>query len=82
MEKNRKLLDYQTMQFREKADYLWHHGIFLSGRKTSNFLVELYALDNFFVELFMSHSNWNIKDQVIICIKCFQNTDLLQPYLE
>ena len=52
-------------------------GVMLRERRTPNFIIFLYGLDSFYVELFF-HRN----SGTFATLKSFDNLDELSPYLE
>lgn len=52
-------------------------GIFIADRLCGSFLVVLYQVDTFYVEIFYLRSNYTI-----FLLKSFTSTDLLEPYLQ
>lgn len=72
--------EYSTCSLSQKADYLYTKGIFLTFRFTRSHLIELYALEDFFVEIWMSNGHIN-NDQIILKIKALSGKEVLKPYL-
>lgn len=60
-----------------QAETLLERGIFLTDRLYKNFSIFLYQLDNFYVEVYH-----NIKYDIMQGMRCFEDDDTLQPYLE
>ncbi|HEX2536338.1 MAG TPA: hypothetical protein VHK69_21500 [Chitinophagaceae bacterium] len=71
------LHDFHTLRKEQQQDCLLKMGTFLAERSNGTFRIMLYALDDFYVEVyFFKDSNkaaW---------FKAFHSTDALAPYLE
>lgn len=60
-----------------QARTLLERGIFLTDRLYKNFSIILYQLDNFYVEVYH-----NLRFDILQGMRCFEDDDALQPYLE
>ena len=60
-----------------QAKTLLERGIFLTNRLYKNFSIILYQLDSFYVEVYH-----NIRFDIMQGMRCFEDDDTLQPYLE
>ena len=60
-----------------QAQTLLERGIFLTDRLYKNFSIFLYQLDNFYVEVYH-----NLRYDIMQGMRCFEDDDALQPYLE
>ena len=60
-----------------QAEALLRHGTFLTDRLYKNFSIFLYQLDNFYVEVYH-----NLMYDIMQGMRCFEDDDALQPYLE
>ncbi|HCN83821.1 MAG TPA: hypothetical protein DIT07_09395 [Sphingobacteriaceae bacterium] len=60
----------------EKAEVAWT-GIFIADRMDKGDIVQLYLLDDFFVEIF-----YNLFDNEIITVRSFTNSHFLEAYCE
>ncbi len=61
----------------EKASYTWEFGTFMASRVQGNYLINMYFVDNFFVEV------WYYPEQKkVYGIKSFDSTRCYEPYLE
>ena len=60
-----------------QAETLLERGIFLADRLYKNFSIFLYQLDNFYVEVYH-----NLRFDVMQGMRCFEDEEALQPYLE
>ena len=61
----------------KQAQTLLKKGIFLTERLYKNFSILLYQLDNFYVEVYH-----NLRFDVMQGMRCFEDDEALQPYLE
>jgi hypothetical protein len=61
----------------KQAETLLERGIFLADRLYKNFSIFLYQLDNFYVEVYH-----NLRFDVMQGMRCFQDEDALEPYLD
>jgi hypothetical protein len=60
-----------------QAEALLEHGIYLTDRLYKNFSIFLYQLDKFYVEVYH-----NLRFDIMQGMRCFEDDDALQPYLE
>lgn len=61
-----------------QAEILWQFGVYLDlVRTTSRRCIELYALDNFYVEM-----HFNKKTEEPLFLRAFSRTKDLEPYLK
>ncbi len=60
----------------EQADVIWEQGVLIGERKDAFYNILLFQVDAFYAEIYY-HSHFN----VIIKIKSFSDTNLLEPYL-
>lgn len=61
-----------------QAEILWQFGVYLDlTRATSRRYIELYALDNFYVEM-----HFHKKTEEPLFLKAFNKTKDLEPYLK
>ena len=59
-----------------QQEYVFDFGIFIAERRTLAYIIFLYALDDFYVELCYHH-----KTTAIIQIVSFKSIERLEPYL-
>lgn len=59
-----------------QQDLVYNEGVWLMERLTGSFLIVLYQIEGFYVEIYYLRSTYEV-----IVIKSFTNTDLLHPYL-
>ena len=75
---------YNLQQYRQfdaayKCRTLGQYGHYLTRRKKGIHNIELYALNNFFVEVWFDVTNqWAWQNVMIVC---FKHTEFLRPYL-
>ncbi|MDB5141071.1 MAG: hypothetical protein JWR12_2987 [Mucilaginibacter sp.] len=69
------LYDFNSLNANEKADAVWT-GIFLTDREDNGLKVQLYSLNDFFVEVF-----YDPVANKILRFRAFKSYELLQPYL-
>ena len=67
--------DFNALTETEKADAVWQ-GSFLADREENGIIVQLYAVDNFYVELF-----YDPIANKILSFRSFTSKHLLTPYL-
>jgi hypothetical protein len=60
-----------------QAKTLLEKGIYLTDRLYKNFSIILYQLDSFYVEVYH-----NLRYDIMQGMRCFEDEDALQPYLE
>lgn len=63
----------------EKLDYTYFDGVFLSERNVFGYIIEVYSLSNFFVEVW--YGGLKEDETPFVKIKSFQSIKLLEPYL-
>ena len=71
------LYSYKLSSKAEKAICLWQNGVFIADRKDGNYLILLYQLHNFYVEIWYLN-NVNKIDRT----RTFSSTEPLKPYLD
>ncbi len=59
-----------------QAHLICQRGVYLSERNEGDYLVALYALEDFYVEVY-----YRFEDSEVIMITSFYTTNLLEPYL-
>lgn len=67
---------FKQLSAPQQAHLICHQGILLAERTEDGYVVALYALFDFYVEV---HHRFN--DSEIVLITSFYNTSLLEPYL-
>ena len=68
---------FSQLEYIDKFHILWEEGVFLSNYQGERHSVNLFGLDGFYVEVYYN----NFKDEILY-INTFENTDLLDKYLE
>jgi len=69
--------EFTVLNETKQAQTLLKKGIFLTERLYKNFSILLYQLDNFYVEVYH-----NLRFDVMQGMRCFEDDEALQPYLE
>ena len=69
--------EYLFLEELLQAQLLWLDGVFLLSRKTDRLHVELFALYDFYVEVF-----FDLKNDDPLYIKAFEQYKNLDPYLD
>ena len=72
--------DFNNISKEEKVNELWKNGTFLTCRLYGDYVIELYSLNNFFVELW--YDDMAGTDKLIMQLKCFKDINLIQPYFD
>jgi len=69
------LYDFNALTDDQKAEAVWQ-GTFLADREENGLAVQLYSLDNFYVEVFYDPKTNNVSR-----FQAFTSKQLLVPYL-
>lgn len=69
--------EFTLLPFNEQASYTWEHGNFIAVRREKDFVIKLYHVVIFFVEVFYCPEEIKIRK-----IRSFKSQRLLEPYLE
>lgn len=72
-----KLSDFILLSEEEKKFAVLHAGVLIGKRKDADLIAFLFQVNNFYVETFFQTNNKAIKE-----FRMFDQTALLQPYLE
>jgi hypothetical protein len=75
-EKTMTLHHFKALAQDKQRKALLQKGAFVADRMTAGFCIYLFQIDKFYVEIFFIRES-----DEIIWIKCFDNTDELEPYL-
>ena len=67
---------FKSLSYIKQAEVLWEHGVFIADRQSRKHTIMLYQIDTFYVEVLYHKTNGSVE------IRGFENTGLLQPYLE
>ena len=70
-----ELFNLQTKE--EQAVYTWEFGTFMASRMQGKYLVNLYHVDDFFVEVWYTPTN-----KVVYGVKSFSSHRCFDPYLD
>jgi hypothetical protein len=68
--------EFRSLEETEKAVTLINNGVLVGKRVMQSYLVFLYQLDSFYVEIL-----YNNQTNFVYRFRAFENTDLLEPYL-
>ena len=71
-----KIEEFKYLEKETKKRLLFHNGVYLATRQESEFIIELYQIDSFYVEAYFHES-----DQEIGYMRAFSSLDDLLPYL-
>jgi len=69
------IFNLQTKE--EKAVYTWEFGIFLASRMEGRQAINLYSVDDFFVEVW-----YTTQKKLVYKVESFSSTACFDPYLE
>ena len=69
--------EFAILNDARQAETVLERGIFLADRLYKNFSIFLYQLDSFYVEVYH-----NLRFDIMQGMRCFEDDDALQPYLE
>ncbi|WKN33559.1 hypothetical protein PZB74_09470 [Porifericola rhodea] len=70
------IAEFKTLSRYEQVNFLQHRGVFLTVQKTRHYILKLYSLDRFFVELLYDTSLGTVDINVL------KGTSKLDYYLE
>lgn len=68
---------FKTLALPWQAHMISECGVRIAERLTGETLIELYQIDNFYVEV-----HYRKSDDEILCINSFEDTDCLEPYFD
>ncbi len=71
------LYEFIALNVNEKVDAVWNQATYLMSRKTETGSVNLYALEDFYVEVYYDQELNSIED-----IRSFKSVHCLEPYLD
>ncbi len=77
MKKYISIIDFNELSQDEKAWYLWHGATFLHVYENSAHRVNLFYLNNYYIELW-----YNMQGNKVDNIRAFTSIDLLDPFLD
>lgn len=75
-------LDFLKLPVEQRLDIIWHRGTYITRRVQHPYIIELYAVDSFFVEIGISSSHGMINDNFLIFTNAFYGSQGLEPYLQ
>jgi hypothetical protein len=68
---------FLRLSMNERANVTWNEGTFLHNRKGNGFHGNLYAVEDFYVEVL-----YDTARNTVVDVTPFKSLDLLQPYLD
>lgn len=71
-----RFLEFKLLPQPAQAHFIYMQGVLLSERRDGDYLVALYALFDFYVEV-----HYRFQDSEVLMISSFFTTNLLEPYL-
>ena len=74
---NMKIEDFKYLEKELKKRLLYKNGVYLASRRESEFLIDLYQVDSFYVEVYFLE-----EDEEIGYIRAFSSINELTPYLK
>jgi len=72
-----EIYKFMTLDIDERVNHVWRFGTYLISREESGYIIDLYYLNNYYVEMF-----YNNVDNSIAEIKTFRSAMFLNPYLD
>jgi len=72
-----QLCEFKYEEKQTKKELLSCNGVYLAHRTTGDYIIFLYAIDAFYVEMYL-----DIEEMEVGYIRAFASTEYLQPYLE
>jgi len=69
--------DFKFLDEKKQTEVLLDQGVLLSDRIYKNFTILLYQVEKFYVEVY-----YNTTYKVLQGMRCFEDDEALQPYLE
>lgn len=69
--------EFNKLTHDEQAWYIWNHASHLHVREVNGYRVNLFALYDFYIEVW-----YFVYDNSIKKIRAFESSDLLAPYLD
>ena len=68
---------FDLLKTSEKENVVCLEGAFIAVRQEPEFIIRLYQMDSFYVELYYHQ----VRDHAV-CVKSFESTVKLEPYLQ
>jgi hypothetical protein len=72
-----RLKEFKYLQKQTKQELLFSNGVYLAGRKDEEYLIFLYDMETFYVEVY-----YDPEEDMIGYIRAFTSTDDLAPYVK
>jgi hypothetical protein len=72
-----RFADFKSLSIAEQAYLLCQQGVLLAEREADNYVIALYQLESFYVEVY-----YRSGDNEILKLLSFHSTLLLDPYLQ
>ena len=72
-----QLCEFKYQEKQTKKELLSCNGVYLSHRVEGDFIIFLYAIDSFYVEMYL-----DFEEMEVGYIRAFSSTDALHPYLQ
>jgi len=69
--------EFNLLSIGDQTGYTWEHGTYLAHRRETHFVINLYSVNNFFVEVW-----FNPEEIKINKIRSFKSRKCLEPYLD
>ena len=69
--------DFLQLEENDQIELLWYNGEHIATRKDGEFMMLLYQVEGFYVEV-----HYQTKERKITKYLCFECTDRLEPYLK
>jgi hypothetical protein len=71
-----KIEEFKYLEKEKKKRLLFDNGVYLATRQESDFIIELYQIDSFYVEAYLHES-----DNEVGYMRAFSSIDDLLPYI-
>ncbi|GAB3911097.1 hypothetical protein GCM10028803_51720 [Larkinella knui] len=76
-QEKKKLAYFRALSFQEQLNTVWQTGILLDTKRLPGFWLHLYAVNTFFVELWICQRRLDVT-----LVRGFSNTEELKPYID
>jgi hypothetical protein len=71
------MVAFSSLSYKEQVNAVCENAAFLANRRVDEYLVALYQLDGFYIELFFKTGQAPLEK-----LECFSELERLKPYLE
>lgn len=71
---------FKELPFTNKLEHVFSKGIFLTCRTCRNCMIELFSVDEFFVEVW--YSDLENDQSIHLRLKSFRSVSFIEPYLQ